>query len=194
MNNQIRGIFWTVLLVGISTTSSLRPDAYDFWLKRESGTTRHLFASAASEDVIIAVGEQGTILTSMDGLAWRTQSLTTNAFYGANLWTQKTNFLAVGQGGQFASSDDGVQWRAGDFGVDVSFHGIASSGTIATVGPQMILLSANGLTWAPEVTGGLLYGAGIVPAQRLAVVGANGVIWAKAGLDAWRDNRFTSNR
>jgi hypothetical protein len=184
---------------------NLRSDDYNYWLKRESGTTRHLFGGAANAGVIVAVGEQETVLSSTDGLTWRAQTLTSNTLYAVDLlvyrhpdgswdpvsnsWKQKTNFVAVGQGGCVAASDDGALWQVGSFDLDVPVYGIASSGyKLAAVGPQIILLSGNGLAWGAELTIGRLYGVGTSPAQSLAVVGADGLLWTKAGDQDWRDS------
>lgn len=41
------------------------------WIKRDSGTNKHLYTVTLARDLLIAAGETGTILTSPDGITWK---------------------------------------------------------------------------------------------------------------------------
>lgn len=90
-----------MLAVGMAGVSSRAQDA---WVARPSGTTANLWSVAFAANQWVAVGEQGTILTSPDGTAWTTRSSgfptrwIVSVNYGAGTWT------AVGE---WAHSDIG---------------------------------------------------------------------------------------
>src|SRR4029077_9314242 len=86
-----------------------------------SGTTNDLFAVAFGNGRYIAVGANGTMLTSPGGNTWTAIAPTTGAdlrgvTFGSILATATTpatsRFVAVGSAGALVTSPDGVTWTA----------------------------------------------------------------------------------
>ena len=71
-----------------------------------NGTIRAL---AASSRTIVAVGDDGTILTSSDGRSWRKRSFRYNNHIYAAAWTGRY-FVVVGENGLVATSSNGSSW------------------------------------------------------------------------------------
>lgn len=51
--------------------------AQETWQVRPSGVTNNLWSVTYAANQWVAVGEQGTILTSLDGLSWTRRSIET---------------------------------------------------------------------------------------------------------------------
>ena len=136
-----------VLAVGMAGVSSRAQDA---WVARPSGTTANLWSVAFAANQWIAVGEQGTILTSPDGTAWTTRSsgfLTrwiVSVGYGAGTWT------AVGESGLILTSADAITWTPRTSGTTARLNGVAYGGgrwmIVAESGE--LLTSADSITWS----------------------------------------------
>jgi hypothetical protein len=83
------------------------------WTQRTSGTGNDLIGVAYGNGLFVAVGDDGTILTSPDGVSWTqrtsgTGNLLEGVTYGNGL------FVAVGKDGTILTSPDGVSWTAAD--------------------------------------------------------------------------------
>jgi hypothetical protein len=78
------------------------------WFQRNSGSTSTLHGAAYGSGKYVVVGEQGTVLTSIDGVQWSAQSTGLPALndiaFGAG------QFVAVGTELSIASSTNGVDW------------------------------------------------------------------------------------
>ena len=76
---------------------------------------------------MVAVGANGTILTSSDGVTWVGQnSGTPNDFFGVTF--QKDSFVAVGDLGIIKTSPTGTTWTTQSSGTRDALDGIASGG------------------------------------------------------------------
>ncbi len=78
---------------------------------------------AAGGGQFVAVGDEGTILTSIDGHAWTPQKSGTaktlnNVAFGAG------TFVAVGAEGTVLTSTDGINWQARKSGVTRLLKGV----------------------------------------------------------------------
>src|SRR5262249_18712980 len=81
----------------------------DDWSAVTSGTTNHLQAIAFGGGRFVAAGDNGTVLTSLDGISWTLGSSgVTNSIYGIAYGSGK--FVAVGSAGLIKTSADGVVW------------------------------------------------------------------------------------
>ena len=137
---------WGPILVGCVVVSAAM--AQSPWVIRETGTSANLWGATFLRnpiptpllpDQIVAVGEQGTILTSADGgISWtRRQS-------GTSVWLTAVRYdsvlrrvFAVGDAGVILSSADGITWAR-------------------EISPTTIRLNAFGSGW----NGGTLYVVG----------------------------------
>jgi hypothetical protein len=172
----------------ILTVSPIHPGPY---------TIPTLLRCVSSFRGFIAVGLQGTILTSPDGETWTKQNSDTDAnlydlIYGAG------QLVVVGQNGTILTSQNGINWISRAFGFGGDFRGITySEGQFIVVGTGgIIATSSDAITWIPKksnsaydlrgVTHGsiptstipILAGETIASLELLIAVGANGTILA----------------
>ena len=119
------------------------------------------------QDLFVAVGDRGTILTSTDGIAWTphnsgtTQRLNGVAFVstvnGTISGASGQGFVVVGEGGTVCTSVDGLTWTARNVGVSGWLRGVSgayspfSTNSGAYVGGQQgtVLKCVDGLNFVP---------------------------------------------
>lgn len=120
----------------------------------------NLFSAAAGEDVIVAVGDGGTILVSQDGTKWEVRSSATDYQLSDVIWANG-KFVAVGGAygfefrpllGVVLTSDDGYRWverhRVDYFRISsVVWDG---SRFVAFGKGAKVLISPDGVTWSEE--------------------------------------------
>lgn len=153
------------------------------WTQITSGTGEDLNGVSFVNGQFIAVGANGTLLTSTDGVTWTAQASNTNnslrsVAYGIPIGGVGT-YVAVGDAGTIVSSPDAVNWTPQTtipttqslysvcFGPDLQFIAVGTTGTLAysTTG-------ADG-SWSVGNSGVIdLYS--IVPADVFIAVGAAG--------------------
>lgn len=130
-------------------------------------TVKNNFAAVAwSGTTLVAVGDNGTIASSADGIAWTAQTSGTVQSLYAVAWSG-TRFVAVGSGGIILSSPDGMTWTSRASGTTNNLFGIASSGTQLVVvggtsalpatsyvvgGTSIILTSTDGINWTTQTS------------------------------------------
>ncbi len=195
--------FGTFKLVGDGGLVLLSSDATT-WTAEVSGTTQNLYAIASNSlNLNVAVGANGTIISSVDGVTWTpaTNSGTTRdlyavtyAAYGSGLW------LAVGAGGAMVQSTDGLTWtsvasntladlRSIAYGTQLltSTTGVttATSQFVVVGAAGSVLSSTDGATWSTQtLTGAGNLNAVTYGAQYVAV-GAGGKIFISADGASW---------
>ncbi|MCA1819523.1 MAG: hypothetical protein LC620_05660, partial [Halobacteriales archaeon] len=109
---------------------------------------------AAATATVVAVGFNGAILASPDGLSWTTQpsgtgaGLLSVAAYG-NQW------VAVGSVGIVLTSPDGYSWSVLGSLTPQWLYGVATDGNVwvAVGGGGVIFRSTNGVAWFPQSSG-----------------------------------------
>jgi hypothetical protein len=139
----------------------------------DSPTSDWLEAVATSPSLAVAVGDNGCVCTTSDGVNWKRQSIGyTNWLRGA-AWGDGA-FVTVGTGGFVARSQNGTTWtrRASGTGQHLNrviwardrFHAVGNAGV------SLISLD-QGLTWTSEPTGAtnVLENADAPVGSRLAV-------------------------
>jgi len=191
-SNDLRGVTFfgaRILVVGSSGTV-LYADSLDDFRHGTlvGGPILDWFeAVAASPTLAVAVGDNGVIYTSTNGVAWRRQTSANQwlrgAAYGAG------NFVAVGENGKIITSPNGTAWTTRANGLTpqnfnrVSFDGgrftaVAENGVCA--------FSLNGGTnWLLEATGASndLFYAASAAGTRLVV--GDGEVRSQAAAGAW---------
>ena len=168
----------TFTLVALTTASTR---AQEQWLSRTSDVTNNLWSVAHGGIPTaqwVAVGEQGTILTSPDGINWtkRPSGFPTrwlvSVGYGAGVW------IAVGEGGLVLTSPDALVWTPRTSGTTARLNGIAYGGGrwIAVAESGELLTSTDSVTWtklspSTDRLRGLLYAYG-----QFVITGDNGLM------------------
>jgi hypothetical protein len=124
-------------------------DQGNTWTRISPVTNLSLNAIANNSSVIVAVGEEGTIIYSTNGYNWlATSSGTTETL--RDVIYQNGNFIAIGNNGKIISSVDGMTW-ANVTGIDTTndLYAITWSGTEYLIGSSngVVFVSADGLNW-----------------------------------------------
>ncbi len=197
--------FGTFKLVGDGGLVLLSSDATT-WTAEVSGTTQNLYALASNSlSLNVAVGANGTIISSVDGVTWTpaTNSGTTldlyavtYAAYNSGLW------LAVGAGGTMVQSTDGLTWTSVASNTQADLRGIvygtvvsptsststvilSTSEFVAVGAGGTVLSSSDGANWLAQT----LQGAGnlnaIACGTQYVIAGAGGKIFISADGASW---------
>ncbi len=118
------------------------------WREAEP-TTRALNGVARGNSLFVAVGANGTIQTSPDGVTWTKRNSGTAEDLNQVRFLEG-RFMAVGQAGGVLLSADGEQWELRSSGRDIRLSDVASNGELFAVsGEQGGATSPDGLTWTP---------------------------------------------
>lgn len=118
------------------------------WISRSSGTTQSLSGVTYGNGSFVAVGANGTVLTSPDGVIWINRaSGTTNWLRGVTY--ANGTFVAVGTIGTILTSPDGVNWISRTSGTTNPLTGVTyGNGSFVAVGTNgTILTSSDGAIW-----------------------------------------------
>lgn len=136
------------------------------WVVRNQRPGGYLWGIASNGTRLVAVGTEGRILTSTDGVTWEVRSTggtdwLLGVAYDGNDYSKQ--FVAVGDKGRIFSSRDGLTWTAAA-GVPTSArlnnvcfgtYNSAYGGLWVAVGEggTVVASSDNGLTWRAGTTG-----------------------------------------
>ena len=182
-----------------------RPVPGSNWKAVYSGTSQGLHDVVWGGGRFVAVGSNGAIVTSPDGITWTAADRVAPRFVALlNVAWGGGRFVAVGNEGSFENegtvlySIDGISWTATDSSTSEVFSGVAwGGGRFVVVGRNgTIVTSPDGITWTSTDSGTSRYLLNVAwGAGRFVVVGANGTIltspdgitWAStdSGISQW---------
>ena len=114
-----------------------------------------LEAVAASPQTVVAVGDNGAVYTSSDGVKWNKQNSPTAEWLRGVAFGNST-FVAVGENGFIATSPNGTGWKKQTSGTTINLNRAAFTGNFFTVvgeGGLALTSTNNGSTWSAETTG-----------------------------------------
>ncbi|MED4584490.1 Ig-like domain-containing protein [Brevibacillus choshinensis] len=185
------GDHWILVGSGGDIYRSNDKKASSGWSMQTSGSTADLYSIAYDDrGTYIAVGDQGTILTSTDGVAWTSRSLPNGGkdplfgiVYAEGL------FVTVSSAGSIYTSDNGVTWTSRKNGANPLFGVQYGDDKFVAVGSGKIYFSDDGITWKDSnVTGaGDLY-AVAYGNEKFVSVGANGKVLTSTNADDWSES------
>ncbi len=167
--------------------ASAGADALDNWEVRTSGTASDLYNITYDGGKFVAVGADGSITTSTDGITWTSQTLTGGGlFYGVTYGNG--TFVASGQGGAVVTSTDGSSWTSRTTPTSAMLYCAAyGNGTFVVVGMGGTVISSNdGVTWTKQTSDttkdlyGVAYGN-----NRFVVVGTAGLLLTSPDGATW---------
>ena len=156
--------------------------AQDLWQPRVSGVTSNLWSVANANGQWVAVGEQGTILTSPDGVTWtsRASGFSTRWLVGVGYGTPGGTglWVVVGENGLILTSPDGITWTARrTAGTRINAVAYGNGAFVAADDSGSTYSSIDGLSWTGPSFGGrnsfargLVYGA-----PHFVTTGLNGI-------------------
>ncbi len=142
----------------------------------------------------VVVGDQGTVVTSPDGIAWTEQTSPVSEHLRAISYNG-TTFAAIGNGGAIITSTDGASWTQQTSGtssqlLDITWDGsqFVAVGNPSTAGEKIcVLTSPDGTTWTKHNDDFRASFAGVAwnGSDTLAAVGFNGAIAVSSDGTDW---------
>ena len=206
ISSSVEAKSYSLRLVGQSSSSTAYADFNltineedGGWVERNSGTSAKLIDTIYGGDLFVAVGWNGTVLTSPDGISWSMHDSGTNnhlhdVTYGLN------QYIAVGQDGTILTSSDGISWEKQDSATFAWLSGsIYASGKFVVIGDYgTILTSTDGTNWSKQNSGTYRWLVGIAYASDrnlFVVVGLSGTILTSTDGEHWtaRNSSTTYN-
>ena len=117
------------------------------WREQTTNTTNNLLSIAFGNGLWVAVGEEGTILTSIDGISWTKQtSNTTERLYGISY--NNGIWVVVGSRGVILTSSNGTAWTKRVSNTTKYLTNITyGNGVWVAIGHTTIVTSNNGISW-----------------------------------------------
>ena len=145
------------------------------------------FSAEVVEEKFVSVGDNGTILTSSDGVTWTsrtsgtTKTLTTVSF-------TNSIFTTVGESGTILTSSDGSTWISKTSGTSNWLIGATyGNGVYVVTGRNgTILTSSDGVTWTSTTSGTTVNLSEVIYANNLFVaLGDSGTILTSSDGVTW---------
>jgi hypothetical protein len=119
-------------------------------------TTDWFEAVATSTNLAVAVGDNGAIYTSTNGVHWKRQSFSAGGAWLRGVAHGLDTWVAVGTGGKIVRSSNGTNWTTPSSGVSADLNRVVfDNGRFTVVGAGgLCRFSINaGQTWANDITG-----------------------------------------
>lgn len=179
-------VFRLSLFALIASLAAAQPIFIERHSNSAAGTLRGF---AASDSALVAVGDGGRILSSVDGIAWQARnSKTADALRGVTYGNGA--FVAVGDNGRVLVSSDGAQWSdAARSGTSSRLNAVLyANGRYVGAGENgTIVTSADGQNWTAAQSGVTtsLRGVGWLPTDAFVVCGEQGVILTSVDASVW---------
>ena len=166
------------------------------WTAQDEGTMQSIRGITGSGDTLVAVGNTGNRMRSMDaGATWTLLSSSGSVWWHDVDVAADGDFLVVGDSGAYAySEDDGATWASASLGVSNTFYDIdrASSSTgyiVGAGGTVVYYINGSWFSGSPNVTETLYAvqdsGDGtawiVGGAGRLLKASNNGISWTNYG-------------
>lgn len=196
VTNHLRGVAFLGerLIVSGQSGLILWGDSFKALNAVQLPTADWLESVAASEDLVVAVGDNGTIYSSSDGTNWTLESAPF-ATWLRGVATSGNTFVAVGENGLIASRSNNGSWSQETSGVSEHLNRIAFIGQqFWVVGNNGTVLNgnANGKNWNPaaglSTTNDLFTVAG---SEDSVIVAGAGALW-RTENDQWIDETAAS--
>ena len=200
--------FASLVIVGLIAATTMA----QVWTKvSPAPTSVGLTGVAYAKNLFVAVGPNGTVLSSPDGASWTSRtSGVTKTLYAVSGNTSV--IVAVGEGGTVLTSTNGITWTARTSKTASDLYGVAWSGTtfVAAGYTSAIVTSTDGTTWTSRTLGtdtdlnGVAWGSGKFVAvgfdgmNGTVNTSPNGMTWTNQTVDvpdgllsvAWCGNAF----
>jgi len=146
------------------------------------GTDNWLEGLGVSTSLVVAVGDNGAIYTSPDGVTWTPRSSGSNNWLRSVTYSSSEGlFVTVGEAGSIVTSPNGVTWTKRTSGTTAHLNRVVWTGLvfIALGESGVVLTSANGTSnWRTVSTGTTshLTGGAVDNLRQTAAVGAGVVL------------------
>lgn len=180
-----------LLVTGESGTALWSDDAVRFnSATLTPPTTDWLEAVAAGNGVAVAVGDNGAIYRSTNGVAWSRLAEVASGTWLSGVAFGGGAFVAVGETGVILRSPDGQTWSRRNSGtlLDLARVVYGDGRFLAAGSSGAVLVSTDGLSWSADVSTGVtnsLYAAAMPRGERLVV--GSGTLLLRQPPFGWLD-------
>ena len=118
-----------------------------------TGSTENMYGVTSGNNIIVIVGDNGTIYTTVNGSNWVNYSTGSYNLTNITYSNELALFVAIGQSGVIlTSSDDGVTWTSQTSGTSYNLNSVIWNSTdskFIIVGDNNVVLESNdGITWS----------------------------------------------
>ena len=142
--------------------------------------------------LLVAVGADGEVWTSLDGIAWTVRSTPTTEFLRDAEWSPELELWVAAGDGAILTSPDGITWTSRSFPSSGALRGVGwSSGLglwVVTGLGGTLLTSPDGESWTTQTTptSDTLHDAAWSAGLSLFVaVGAGGILYTSPDGESW---------
>lgn len=182
-----------LLIFTLSSARHLCAGPLDNWTTRNSPVTNNLWGVTYGDGKFIAVGDQGTIISSDNGSNWVIQSSGVSATLRSVTYAAG-RFAACGDGGTIIISTNGVDWSVQDSKTSNGLSAITyGNGTYVVVGPGAFsATSPDGSNWTPAGSGltgdlfGVAYGNGLFISVGSTAARDSGLMFSSTDGASWQ--------
>ncbi|MDD4901968.1 MAG: hypothetical protein PHE24_02420 [Patescibacteria group bacterium] len=136
---------WLLLMVNVSFGQAA-------WVTLSpSPTAANLSDVVWGDSQFVAVGSDGTVLTSSDGAKWSVRLAKTSGLLNKVIWTGK-QYVAVGSAGVIVTSENGINWTARVSNSARDLLSVAWTGSKLVVVGSLgtVLTSPDGIAWTAQ--------------------------------------------
>jgi len=180
------GLKMITVKVSAGQTLNLDTVLFSSWAIRDS-TQNQLFSVTWTGSQAVAVGDNGAILTSPDGINWTQQVSGTTEQLLSVVWTGN-QLVVVGYFGVILTSPDGKMWssRASKIGNPLLSVVWADTQLVAVGLNGTILTSPDGINWTSQLSGTQKNLSSIVwTGNQLVAVGDSGTVLTSGDGITW---------
>ena len=186
-------LVFTGCVDGVKVTNS---ESRTNWTLRQSPTEYDLYNVIWNGSEFRAVGFDGTMISSPDGISWKAfeHPEIFGSWPGHIAWSDKLSlYIVAGGENMLKTSPDGDNWtdRTSGFSSNNHFNGVAVIDTIiVAVGDEGVAVSTNGIQWTPQTLPQGIGLGGVAASDTLLIGFAyNGIYSSIDGFDwAQRSN------
>src|SRR6185436_3314461 len=135
----------------------------------------------------VAVGDNGSIYTSTNGVHWRKQSSGTSQWLRGITWGNGT-FVAVGENGKLLTSVNGTNWTSHTSGTAEHLNRVTYANnrfTAVAEAGECRFSTNNGVNWYPESTGAAFDLFGTVSWGGTRLVAGDQEVRSQEGTGPW---------
>lgn len=165
------------------------PDGYSWSVV----DTESEYGVAWSGSLWVAVGYDGRVISSPDGITWTSETSGTSEILWKITWGD-AQFVVVGYNGIVLTSPDGMTWTSQTSGIGEHLYAVTWNGMLyVAVGRRgTILTSPNGVDWADrsQVTTAQLNDVCWTGTRFVAVGGGSGTVYTSEDGVTWADHSF----
>jgi|GEM_PF-2676822 len=190
-----------IFAVGTSGTLLTSTDGGTTWSRVALGINPTLHAIASTPNItpaitpavplIVAVGDDGNIVTSPDGVVWTYRNASGAKALQSVIWVDTLSlFVAAGQGGLIFTSPDGASWTSQNSTISSDLESVSyGNATLVAVGKNGVIITSTDVqaaSWAQATSNTNHWLRSVAfNASKFAAVGDGGALVTSANGSSW---------